>query len=84
MACKGIGRWLCGVAFFVIIPQRRFQVNKKAPENRGLKSLSELLVEGTGYYVVLLLLCELYKVYGIAGNSYCELGVFLGVSLSVK
>ena len=41
-------------------------------------------MEGTGDNVVLLLFGELDEVYRIARNSYCELGLFLGVSLSVK
>ena len=41
-------------------------------------------MECTRDNVVLLFLCELDEVYSIAGNSYCELGVLLGVSLSVE
>ena len=43
-----------------------------------------LVVEGTGNYLVLLLLGKLNKVYRIAAYSYGKLGVFFGVSLSVK
>ena len=46
--------------------------------------MSEACVECTGNNVILLLLGELDEVYRIAGNSYCELRIFLGVSLSVQ
>ena len=41
-------------------------------------------MECSGDNVVLLLLCELDEVYGIAGNPYCELGIVLGMLLSIE
>ncbi len=42
------------------------------------------LVEGTGDYLILLFLCELYEVNCVTAYSYCELGISFGMSLSVK
>ena len=41
-------------------------------------------MEGSGNNLVLLLLCELNEVYRITAYAYGELGISLGVSLSVK
>ena len=47
-------------------------------------SLLNLVVEGTGNYLVLLFLGKLDKVYRVAAYSYGKLGVLLRMSLSVK
>jgi hypothetical protein len=41
-------------------------------------------VEGSGNNLVLLCLCELVEVYGIAGNAHSELRIFFRMSLSVQ
>lgn len=46
--------------------------------------LLDFLVERTGNYLVLLLLCELNEVYRVTAYSYCKLGISLGMSLSIK
>ena len=45
---------------------------------------SDLIVEGTGYYLVLLFLCELDEVYRIAAYTDGKLGIFFGVRLSIE
>ena len=48
------------------------------------QSKSNVVVEGTGYYLILLLLRQLNKVNRITAYSYGKLGVFLGMRLGVE
>ena len=43
-----------------------------------------LIVEGSGYYLILLFLCQLDEVHSVPAYTYGKLGIFFGVRLSIE